>query len=104
MKISLDDYDAICKMGRNKFTKWLTDYYKTAYHDCENDLENLSAERWLEVVNETPKVKEHFSIWDYDDLYKRLSRKFTKENVERILKILTEKKLIFCVLYVNICF
>lgn len=92
MKLTFAECKRIKRMSQKELTDHLTDIYWAGVKATEDTLEHASAERWLEIVRQSPEVMEKFSVWDYDDLQARLSKEFAPANVRRIMEILCEAK------------
>lgn len=89
-KLSFAEVSAIKRMNQKQLTAFITEVYGYGVKDTEDELENATPERWLEIVSSSEKVKEHFAIWDGDRLRERLLKEFTESNVDRIMRIITE--------------
>lgn len=92
MKIPFSDYMKVKKMTFNEFNVWIKalcqDLLEEGIRQGESELDDATAEQWREYIDATPKAKEIFSIWDGDDLRAKLSKHFSRDNVDRIMDII----------------
>lgn len=92
MKLSFAECKRIQRMNQKELTQYVTTIYGAGVKDTEDELEHAPADKWLDIVRQSSEVMEKFSVWDYDDLYVRLSKEFAPSNVKRIMEILCEEK------------
>ena len=92
MKLSFAECKRIQRMNQKELTQYVTTIYGAGVKDTEDELEHASADKWMEIVRQSPEVMQKFSVWDYDDLYVRLSKEFAPSNVRRIMEIICEQK------------
>lgn len=95
MKIPYSDYAKVKKMTYNEFARWLNEWIKQVYEmgvkEGESTIDEIDTpEKWETLIDNTPKAKEMFSVWQYDDLQEKLSKSFARENVDRIMDIITK--------------
>lgn len=97
MKIPFNQYDKIRKMTYNEFDRWFKEFshgvYQEGIKQGESELDNASVEQWTVFIQKTPGTEEVFSVWDSEELEKRLSQEFTRDNVQRIMRIISRDSL-----------
>lgn len=64
--IPFSSYKKIIKLSYGQFSRWLSNFYKTAYEeglkDGESELDNATVDEWMEFIEKTPGYDKVFSI------------------------------------------